>query len=407
MRTETITESRSKLLDLSAGQAEALRRLGRQLASDKDWWGSSFKSAQIRTVIRCEFKKTGQYVVTVRDAIGVIGLADLQIVVEPKIPLKHFLFLIKHSVRLPRNAEDDAELEPDKHFFFLVARWFVNACEDTLRKELARDYQHTTADLTVARGRVHTLTTTRTLLAGRPKIRCSFGNFGNDTPLNRLLNRALRTVQRNSEFPDEIRRRARQAQARFNDVGEYHPSDLYAQTDTRTKHYHHAAALARLVLIGRGISILHGGSPGSTFLFYTPEAIEDGIRYLLRIALAPDWDVKKKGRRLPGAKLRTLNPDLVFSENEAIGDIKYRLSSGSIERRHMNQITTFAAGYKATRGLLIEFGYPGQRDHVTVGDVGIDTVNWNIAHLDPAPSAEELITDVREWLSKSPESPQP
>ncbi|MYB04230.1 MAG: hypothetical protein F4Y13_08625 [Acidimicrobiaceae bacterium] len=351
--------------------------------------------------------KAGQYLVRVRDAIGVIGLGDLQIVVKPKIPLKHFLFLIKHSTRLPRNAEDDAELEPDKHFFFLIARWFLNACQDTLRKELARDYQHTTANLTVARGRVHALTTTQALLAGRPKIRCSFDDFGNDTPLNRLLNHALRTVQRNSEFPDEIRRRARQAHARFNDVGEYHPSDLYARTDARTKHYRRAAALARLILIGRGMGIVHGGSPGSTFLFYTPEAIEDGIRHLLRLALAPDWDVKKKGRQLPGAKLRTLNPDLVFNENEAIGDIKYRLSSGSIERRHMNQVTTFAAGYKATRGLLVEFGRAGQRDHVRVGDIRIDTVNWNIAHLDPAQSAEELITDVRDWLSESPESANP
>ncbi|MDE2715562.1 MAG: hypothetical protein OXI33_00915 [Chloroflexota bacterium] len=351
-------------------------------------------------------KQPGRYFVRVRDAIGVIGLADLQIAVRPKIPLRHFLFLIKHSARLPRNAENDAELEPDKHFFLLVARWFVSACEDTLRKELARDYQHTTADLAVARGRVHTLTTTRALLAGRPKIRCSFDSFGNDTPLNRLLNHALRAVQRNSEFPDEIRRRAQQAQARFDDVGEYRPSDLYAQCDTRTKHYQHAAALARLVLIGRGTSILHGGSPGNTFLFYTPEAIEDGIRHLLRTALAPDWDVKKKGRRLPGAKRRTLNPDLVFNENKAIGDIKYRVSSGSIERRHMNQITTFATGYKATRGLLVEFGSPEQRDHVRVGDIRIDTVNWNIDHLDPAQSAEDLITDVRNWLSESPKSPQ-
>ena len=142
-----------------------------------------------------------------------------------------------------------------------------------------------------------------------------------------------------------------------------------------------------------------GPSPGGTFLFRTPEAVEEGVRRLLKTGLAPDWNVDKKGRRLPGARPRTLNPDLVFNGDEAIGDVKYRLSSGPIPRSHMNQVTTFAAGYGTTRGLLLGFSSGQDTDHVEVGQIRIDSLNWDVNQPDPSQSAADLIGAVRGWLA--------
>ena len=409
MRTETVTESKKAQLSLTEDQAEALRRIGRQLASDRRWWGASdelegsnedseAQSQATRTVIRCESTASGEYMLTVDNAIGVIGLSDLQITVKPKIPLPHFLHLITESEYLPRPSEDPARLEQDDNFFTLIAQWFVSECEYVLRRGLTRDYHKTTADLPTARGRVDSLRTTRSILVGRVKVRCRYDNFGNDSSLNRLLNHALSVIQQKPVFRMEVRRRARRAQERFDGVGEYRPADLNASTDGNTKHYRDAVTLARMLLSSQGTSTLHGPSPGGTFLFRTPEAVEEGIRRVLKKALHPNWDVEKKGLTLSGASRRTLNPDLVFNPSPAIGDVKYRLSS-TLKRSDINQVTTFAAGFKASKGIVIEFDSKATNDYVEVGDIRIDAVSWDIDQSDPDMSAEKLAADIRAWLS--------
>ncbi len=369
MRTETVTESKKAQLSLTEDQAEALRRIGRQLASDRRWWGASdepegsnegseAQSQATRTVIRCDPATSGEYMLTVDNAIGVIGLSDLQIAVKPKIPLPHFLHLITESEYLPRPSEDPARLEQDENFFTLIAHWFVSECEYVLRRGLTRDYHKTTADLPTARGRVDSLRTTRSILVGKVEVRCTYDNFGNDSSLNRLLNHALSVIQQKPVFRMEVRRRARRAQERFDGVGDYRPADLNASTDANTKHYRDAVTLARMLLSSQGTSTLHGPNPGGTFLFRTPEAVEEGIRRVLKDALHPNWNVKKEGRRLGGAGRRTINPDLVFNPSPAIGDVKYRLSS-TLNRSDINQVTTFAAGFKASKGLFASKLGPG------------------------------------------------
>ena len=409
MRTETLTESKMVKLSLTESQADALRRIGRELASDNRWWGGSdeldesnggtgAQTQDARTIIRCEPAGPDEYMITVDNAIGVIGLSDLQITVKPKIPLTHFLHLITQSEFLPRPSEDPAKLEQDDHFFTLIAQWFVSECEYVLRRGLTRDYHRTTADLSTARGRIDCLKTARSILVGRVKVRCTYDNFGNDSSLNRLLNRALSVIQQNPVFRMEVRRRARRAQERFDDVGEYRPTDLNASTDTNTRHYRDAVTLSRMLLSSQGTSTLHGPNPGGTFLFRTPEAVEEGIRRLLRTALHPNWDVDKRGLTLSGASRRTLNPDLVFNPGQAIGDVKYRLSS-KLKRSDINQVTTFAAGFKATKGIVIEFDSESSNDYVEVGDIRIDAINWDIGQPSPDMSAEKLATDIRKWLS--------
>ena len=407
MRTETVTESKETKLSLTESQAEALRRIGHQLASNNRWWGtpdeldegSESQSQEARTVIRCKSAAPGEYTLTVDNAIGVIGLGDLQVTVKPKIPLPHFLHLITQSEYLPRFTEDPARLEQDDNFFTLIAQWFVSECEYVLRRGLTRDYHKTTADLPTARGRIDSLRTTRSILVGRVKVRCTYDNFGNDSSLNRLLNHALSVVQQNGVFRMEVRRRARRAQERFDDVGDYLPADLNASTDTNTRHYRDAVILARMLLSSQGTSTLHGPSPGGTFLFRTPEAVEEGIRRVLRNALHPDWDVDKRGLTLSGASRRTLNPDLVFNPGQAIGDVKYRLSS-KLKRSDINQVTTFAAGFKASKGIVIEFDSKTTNDYVEVGDIRIDAINWDIDQSSPDMSAEKLAADIRDWLTE-------
>jgi hypothetical protein len=56
----------------------------------------------------------------------------------------------------------------------------------------------------------------------------------------------------------------------------------------------------------------------------TPELVETGVGEILQKGLAATVVVAKKARTLKGTAL-TINPDLLFGDNEAIGDVKYKL----------------------------------------------------------------------------------
>jgi hypothetical protein len=84
------------------------------------------------------------------------GLGDLQLVVQPKISVAHLLYLLGESHEVPQAASGRVNLDVDVAF---AMRWFVEAGEQLLPRGLDRDYQLITANLAVARGKVHPLPT--------------------------------------------------------------------------------------------------------------------------------------------------------------------------------------------------------------------------------------------------------
>ena len=51
------------------------------------------------------------------DAIGIIGLDDLQLIIDPKIPLSHLLYLLVESNQVPRSLYERSSLGVDDSFF--------------------------------------------------------------------------------------------------------------------------------------------------------------------------------------------------------------------------------------------------------------------------------------------------
>ena len=102
MRTKVITESTSTPLELVPEEVEALRHLGKSLASKTKRHGvDEEEEAPERTIIRCtRTDKEGVYDVRVSEAVGVIRVLDrVQIEVQPKIPLSHLIHLMTAAIR--------------------------------------------------------------------------------------------------------------------------------------------------------------------------------------------------------------------------------------------------------------------------------------------------------------------
>ncbi len=376
VRHLTLVESRDSIVDLSDDEAATLQFVGRQLAGTKKWWGSDSDSGPDPSVVTCSPVGQGRWRMRVSDAIGMIGLPSLQVVIEPKIPTRHLLFLLEASGEFPRLAPQRVRAMRDLHLWELILHWYTSELETLLRRGLLRDYEETYDDLPVLRGSVDAVATGRRYYQGNLAFDCAFDEFDFDTPPNRLLAAAARTVVGVPAGDVMLRRRARRGLSRFERVSELRLGDLRWQTDRRAGYYSTATTLARHIIRGVGRTISHGQEPVTSFLIRTPEMIEAGLRTVLQQEL-PDRTIEKRGRQLKGSTM-TLNPDLVFDSGDSVGDVKYKLLSGDWPRADLYQLVAFATGFRARKGVLIHFA--GERDQdlpsLRVGDVQLHAASW-------------------------------
>jgi hypothetical protein len=403
VRRETIDESKETPITLTPSQSRALSELGKRLASRKHWWGEDEGEPQEqRTAISCRHETGDRWQIKVANAVGVIALDGVQIVVRPKIPTRHLLYLLGVSGQFPKLDEQRALVATGDDLWPVVATWFASAAEAVLRQDLVRDYEEVTEDLRVIRGTVDLRSLTSAIYQGTLEFSCDFDEFTVDTPLNRLLRGAARTVASSQMLDPALRRRGQRLVNRMTEIGDVRPSDFRAQVDRQSGHYADAVTLARHVLLGEGRLIEHGESPGRTFLVPTPLMVEEALRRLLADALRPEWDVRKQGVQSGGGEM-TFNPDLVFNQHLAVGDVKYKLAPvGWGDRRpDIAQLTTFAAARLTGRGCIVTFRLPGAPalGDLAFGRMRIRELCWDADELlTPADAAGRLVERVRSWL---------
>lgn len=401
MRTVRLTESADQTVTLTDDEANSLRQLGVALASRTRWWGDQEDDGEpaLRSVVRCTKVDESRYSVRIPDAVGVIGLGQLQLIIDPKIPLSHLLYLFGESGQLPRSLLERSHLAPDASFFVVIATWFIEACEQLLRHGLISDYGRVTNDLACARGRIHATATARSVLLGRPVIRCDYDIRSENTSLNRVIRAATLRLLNSPALPEELRTRCRRIQYRLSDVGALRPGDTRVRPDLLTRVYRDVYPLALMLLGDNAVAMDEGDEATWTFLCRTPEPVEAGIRNCLAERLGSRWPISKRGLTLFGDFKRVLNPDLVFGNTSAVGDVKYKVTpDGSIGRSDLNQITTFATGFRVAQAVVIAFSRLDFGENVSVGPVEVTCLNWNTVDSSPAAVADRLSVHVERWL---------
>jgi 5-methylcytosine-specific restriction endonuclease McrBC regulatory subunit McrC len=397
----------SEPIDLAPASVQALTLLGRRLASQRSWWGQEEDEAQSRetTAIKCIPSANGQWRVRVDNAVGVLSVGDLQIAVQPKIPLAHFLHLMAAAEAIPRVDEERASIAPDESLWELVAEWFVSSAETLLRRGLIRDYQAERDDLVLVRGRVHGVSTATNFYRGRLAFDCEYEDFSIDTALNRIVLAAARVVAGSPLLHTDLRRRALAVTVHMDEgVGGFSTMDLFAHTDRRTVHYHGPIALARHILRREGRTLATGEALGWSFLIPTPALVEEGIRRILIRGLAPEWEVAKKGRQLEGSSL-TLTPDLVFGTNRAVGDVKYKLTGPTWNRGDLYEVISFGVAFRTSYVSLVTFSDSSDVapfKELRVGDMRVSHLVWAAdPRREPTLSADLLVAQARVWLAEA------
>ena len=411
MTIQRLTESKAATLTLTDDQASALRRIGRNLASDVAWWGDPEIEAdedsenRERTVIDVtRSDEPSRWRVKVKDAIGLVSVGDVQIEVEPKIPTNHLLYLLEKADAVPRLEETITWAATGDAFWKLIARWFLAELETVLRRDLVRDYEHHEEELKIIRGRVNPVRVAVSYYRGRLDFECEFEEFKTDTPLNRTLRTAARKVSSIQTLDRPTRSRSAAAISRMEDIGDLRPGDLRAVLGRNTGHYRNAILLARHLLRETGRLPAGGATYSRTFLIPTPKLVEKAVLQILREQLGDRWDIRPRSFALDPSHVR-VNPDLVFDDGLAIGDVKYKLFSADWSRSDLYQNVAFATAFRTGRGCVI--GFAGREDpippSVSIGDVTVMPMVWPISEsTDPADAARVLVAQVESFLLESP-----
>ena len=269
-----------------------------------------------------------------------------------------------------------------------------------MRQGLLRGYQRTRDILNVVRGSVSTMGTARRFYSGRPEFDCNYEDFSMDTPLNRMILAAARRISGSPALHEVERRRAKRLCIRMGDIGPVGESDFRAVVSRDTIRYRDAIQLALHILQNEGRGLAHGTRLAWSFLVRTPDAVEIGIRNVLRKALAPNWDVRKERRTAIGSAV-SFNPDLVF-DNSFIGDVKYRLASKDWQRSDLYQSLAFMAAFGAQRALVIGFQtvHGPKPPNVSIEGYDVTYVAWRAEDdVLPQAAAGDLVEKVRFWLT--------
>ena len=352
-------------MTLTSSQAAALQDAGSRLASDTTYRGNentgeSEDAEPDRTVIECQQQADDRWRVRVREAIGLVVVDDLQIEVQPKIPLRHLLYLFERTETIPRLDEQRGLAAQDESLLNLVVRWFLSELERILQRDLIRGYNERHEDLRVIRGRLRPIPTALAYYRAQMEFPCDYEDYSPDMPLNRLLRESAHRVGRCSALEWPERRRAIVAISRMGQVGKLRPGDRNAPIDRSSSHYRDAAILARNILDGLDRFPQSGEHVAWTFLFKTPDIVERGIRKILDEDLGPRWSVTNKGKQVDGEPT-TFYPDLVFNGGVATGDVKYTIVSPKWRRQDIYQAIAFATIYKTQHAALIGFRRPGDK----------------------------------------------
>jgi 5-methylcytosine-specific restriction enzyme subunit McrC len=381
-----ITEQKSSLIPaLSESDATALEELGRELRGASRSWGNEGDFLQgldgphlSGGVIKVE-KRPGEigWRVLVSNAIGIIGVGDLQIMVMPKIPTNHFGYLASYAIDPAWLRLGNGQFQVEEDSGFLPSVWiaFLDALSVSLKADLHHDYVEMHDDPPYVRGGLDIRRTSVNLARGKLAFPAWYEELSVNNPINRVLRAASSFVEREASrimeglVVDEkfrqraiyrlIADRARDAVYQLMQAGDLLSDDLTAEVSRLAVHQQRAFELARHILSGVGRTMMVGDKKVSCYLYATPPMIESGVRNLLNTHLSAEVSVTKQSRT--AAKLR-FNPDLVVEPIGltpygvfATGDVKYRIRNEDWPRDILEQAVVFAEVFNADQGFFIDF----------------------------------------------------
>jgi len=338
--------------------------------------------------------RPGWWEVTPGTQIGVVSVAGLQVVIEPKIGINRLVFLMGYARRPDFWREDRVRLDADADLPEALADAFVRLARRALEQGLLKGYVTVDETLAVLRGRVREADQLRRRWGRSIPLEVRYDEFTVDIAENQVLLAAVEQLLRTPRVGVRHRAGLQRLRLQLADVtapprGGVRPSWTPSRLNAR---YVPALEVAELVLAGRSFEQRVGDLVVSGYLFNMATIFEDFVTVALREAFRPFGGRSRLQYRthLDEAETVPVRPDFVWSDAgvpRVVVDAKYKAEKPSgFPQADLYQLLAYCTVLGLPDGHLIYAkGFEDARAHV-VQNAGVRIVAHTL-DLDAEPSA--------------------
>lgn len=286
---------------------------------------------------------TNRWMVRADKRVGAARIADMELRIDPKVPVERLLFLVGYA-RDPRVwREETVGLPYAASLVPALAGALWRQADRALRPGLLQGYRTMDDTSTVLRGRLRESEQMSRRL-GRPlPLEIQHDEYTANIPENRILATAIGRMLRVPGVDAESRRKLRHLSAKLAEVaplraGEPTPRWQPSRLNAR---YLIALRLSELMLAGSSVEAGVGAVVSNGFLLDMPRVFEDFLSVALRRAIEPEYGgsvaLQSSGYLDVGRQIG-LRPDIVWSAGgavRAVVDAKYKAHAPSADAYQM------------------------------------------------------------------------
>lgn len=350
--------------------------------------------------LRVSVDLDGRTVLASNSQVGVLCVGDVQVRINPKLPVHRLLWLVAH-LQDPSGwrLDDVVELEEADDLVTAVAVSFLAAARRALARGLLRGYRRIDTRASVMRGRLRASDQFRHRFGAVLPLEIRHDDHTADVVENRILRTAAHRLSRIPGLPTVTRSGLRRITADLGGVaflpaGSRVPGTIVTRLN---RHYQPVLRLARLALAGVGIDHGAGEVAASGFLFDLDRIFELWLSAVLRESLAPFGGVlhDQYATYLDAERTVAIRPDLVWEKNghpAAVVDAKYKRAN---DNRDLYQMLAYCTALGLSEGHLVyaagvershTLHHAGTRIHIWTVDLdqSVDGLRADIARISAA-----------------------
>ncbi|MET3810876.1 restriction endonuclease [Arthrobacter sp. UYEF3] len=266
--------------------------------------------------------------------VGVVQVADFQIVIHPKVPVARLFFMMSYSLDREFWRDEDITIssDPDSDLVTTIAAMFLQHAARATRQGLLQGYESYEESLPIVRGRLNIPAQIgrRGGLAFPAQV--VFDEFTVDIAENRLLLTAARRLLNLTTLPHQIRTDLRKMTQSLDGVttltsGHERPHIHFTRLNSR---YRSALVIAEIILKNSSLEQDRGEITTTAFLFDMWRIFEDFVTTTLAQSLEHRGGTAQSqatGTYLDVGSKVALRPDLLWHDGDlprAVIDAKYK-----------------------------------------------------------------------------------
>ncbi|CFR01991.1 5-methylcytosine-specific restriction enzyme subunit McrC [Yersinia frederiksenii] len=249
----------------------------------------------------------------------------------------------------------------------IFVQQFIDSVQQIARQGLKRDYLRQQDNLPWMKGKLRVSAQLSKNCVRRDRFQVEFDDYSAERPENRILKTAIDKIRRQIRNP-QLLLQINSLQVHFDDIAPVDDVRIafdQVHLDRHMRHYEHALAWARLILMGQSPHCMQGDANAISLLFPMEAVFESFVTAWMRHRYNDNWHVKAQVDsrtlvRLNGKGVFKLRPDIHLRprwenwDQAMICDVKWKMvesGKATLEQSQADLYQMLAYGVNYQEGI--------------------------------------------------------